>query len=450
MPKRNQNIPREETPAVDDVQDNSREDGTAMLKRMPVWAYTIIGVFVLVVVVIGGFELTYAGKIYPGVSIDGVYVGGLNQSQAIARVQARAAAYSGGYIPVANGPTVIQVPLGGISLKYNAGQSAQAASNFGRTGNLLDQLHEQVRSLFDRPTSYTAYSYSDNALTAYILRIDNAIDTPDQDASLAFNGTEATANASVTGTRLDLGLMTEDLQNRLADTSQTSVAAPVYQQAPAVTTAAVEASIGQIAGYLSHPVTLTYLGQNQNISQDTIISWIQVTNHAVPPFLQSLNLADIYPPAATASLSLDQDAIAAYVSNLAQRIDQNPLNATVSYTNGNLSVVSPSQSGLSLDQQGAVNGIMNALTNPGSDRTVALNMTSSTADVTSTNLASLGITTLLASGQTYFPGPRQAVSRTSGPVRPDTTICLSRPVKSSTLAPSWVKSMLRPDTCPSW
>jgi|GEM_PF-375908 len=361
---------------------------------------------VLVLIILGAvsFEIAYAGKILPGVTADGVGVAGLTPAAAAARITAQAAKFDEQQLTVAYGTTELRIPVAGLAPSYNATKAAAQAAAYGRTGNLAARLHQQLRTLFGRPTTYAVYSFDASRLTPYLLQLDNSITTPVQNAGLSFNGDHAVVSNSATGSRLDIGALATDIAGRLGATSTATITAPVYQLAPGLTTPAVATVAAAANTYLSGPLTLSYTGGTQAVSQQTLVSWLQVTSGKSNSFLSGLNLAGVTPPPVVAVLGLDHDAISAYVAGLASQLNQPAKNAQLAMQNNQLTVVAPSQNGVTLDQNAALSAITASLTKPADDRTVSLNLASTPAAVNENNLASLGITQLISEGETYFPG----------------------------------------------
>jgi len=96
---------------------------------------------------------------------------------------------------------------------------------------------------------------------------------------------------------------------------------------PSWTTAPLQAAIKQIDAYVAGPITVNYAGINRQIDQQTIISWVQVGAKPTHQFVNSLNLADLFPPPPAASLGLSPKSVEQYVADLAHGIDQTAQNA---------------------------------------------------------------------------------------------------------------------------
>jgi vancomycin resistance protein YoaR len=376
----------------------------AVVRRAPLPLRLAGSLVVPAILLAGSFELVYAGKIFPGVSADGVYLGGLSQDEAESRIAARVKEFGEHVVTISNGDTNLRIPVASLNVTYDAGKAAALAYNFGREGGLGAQIHAQARALLGHLTPLAVYTYDDERLIPYIVDLDDDVTSPVENATLSFNGDVAQVTPSQTGSRLDLGRLIDLINDRLATTSADTIAAPVYQIQPDLTTAPLAAAVSQMSDYLSGPITVSYNGTDRQIDQNTIISWIEVSANPARPFTESLKLEDLNPPPPRANLELSKVAVQEYVADLARGIDQTAQNAALSMQSGQLSVVQPSQDGVNVDQAAAVDGIMAALTKRGDQRRVDLKLQSTTAEVNEDNLQQLGIKELIAEGETTFPG----------------------------------------------
>jgi vancomycin resistance protein YoaR len=404
MPKRNLISGGDEVPGFEDSQTDLQSEQVSLWTRIPLWLRVSGGLVILVLVVAGGCEVAYTGKIYPGVSVDGVYVGGLSQGAATASLSSRVNIYKNDSIQITGGGSNVTVPLSSLSLSYDTTATSKLAYGYGRDGSIWSQLHQQMRAFMGHITTFADYSYSDAALNPFLLNVDDTVATPVEDAGLTFDGNLAQVTPSQPGARLDLGQLTKLINDRLASTSDNSATAPVYHLSPQLATGPLQAAIGQITNLVSEPIMLDYDDTTKEIGQSTLISWMQAQGNTASPFLQTLDLNDIYPPLPTANLGLSRDAVAAYVTQLAKGIDKSAQNATLTMQNGQLTVTQSSVNGVALNQSEAIDDIISALSKTGTGRSVNLNIQTTTAAVSETDLPNLGITGLVSEGETYFPG----------------------------------------------
>ncbi len=373
-------------------------------QRSPSWLRALGSLVVLFVLLVGSFELVYAGKVYPGITADGADLAGVSQIEAAKRVRDRTTEFAGRVVTIANGGTNTRIPVSSLGVSYDAGKAAELAFGYGRQGNWAQRVHEQLRALFGRVTNISTSSYDSGKLVPYVVDLGDEVLTPVVDASLSFDSGRPQVTPASPGARLDYGRLTAMVADRLATTSTNTIAAPVYQLAPVLSTAALSAVTNQLGGYLDGPITLSYNGGPTTIGQQTIISWVEVGARPPKQFIITHDVADLYPPAAAANIGLSQKAVAAYVADLATHIDQTAQNAGLAMADGQLAVARPSRTGIKLDQSGAVAAINAALKKPAADRIVDLNLATTQADVNESNLDSLGIKEQISEGETYFPG----------------------------------------------
>ena len=382
-----------------------------MAVNLPIRSSQILAVAVAAVVIgaiaLVGFSAVYAGKIYPGVSVDGMYLGGLDKAAAEREIQTQATQYNSQQILVTYGGTSLTVPVSGLGVKYSTA-GVVAAIQYGRQGSLAEQLRARVRSLFGRPTVLADYSYSDAALAPVIAKIGDAVTQPVANAALSFSGGQVAVVPSQPGYRLDRGLLTEAIDNQLAGMNDQAVTANVYAVAPTIDEATLTAAKHQADAYVVAPITAQANGAAKLIDQPTILSWVDITATTAGSRSElGLDpLQSFYPPTEgpTVSLTLNHTKVAAYVAQMADALNRAPRNAVLSMQNGTLTVVQASQTGLSVDLSTATGQLMKVLDGSAAARTITLPTTVTQAAVNENNLASLGITDQISSGNTTFPG----------------------------------------------
>jgi vancomycin resistance protein YoaR len=374
-------------------------------RRVPAAVKILGGSLFVMLLVVGSFELVYAGKVYPGVTADGVYVGGKSMGDASTQIASGMTAFISTILPVTYNKTTLSIPVNKLKLTYDVPKVASASYSYGRTGNLWQRANEQLRAFVGRPTMYADYSYDDTVLTSYLMQASNEIATPAVDASFTIINGQPAVSPAVAGQRLDIGMLILTIEDRLGSTSNESIDAPTYALSAAVSTASLSAAAPEAKSDLTTPLQLTYGPTTQTVDQATIAKWLKI---AAPPqrnFFESNDLHDLYPATAVAAnLSVDSDAITTYINNLSSSVTKQATNAQLAMVNGVLTVTAPSQDGIALDTTGAVSAITDALKQVSGDRHITIAAKTTQAAVREDNLASLGITDQISEGETYFPG----------------------------------------------
>jgi vancomycin resistance protein YoaR len=389
--------------ANDTIDETTDTDQPVETKRLPLIVRFGGGVLVVLILLVASFELVYVGKVYPGVSADGVYLGGLSKASAGSALADKVTSFNGLTLPINYGSTTVRIPVNSLGVTYDTSTSATSAYSYGRRGSILQQAKEQARALFGRSTTFDKYSYDETALQPYISDIVDDVVTPVANASLDYVDGGVKITDSKTGDRLDMGQLVEMVQDRLRTTDVSALAAPVYQLSAIIGSDELKKTADQAGIYLSAPLQLKYGNSSREVTQSVIATWINVSQPPERDFLTTLKLEDLFPAPASLSLGLDKSLVTKYVADLASKVDQAPQNAGISMTNGQLAVTHPAVEGLQLDQTAASSAIITAIGLSG-NRNLTLKATVTQADVREDNLDQLGIKDLLSEGKTFFPG----------------------------------------------
>jgi vancomycin resistance protein YoaR len=362
------------------------------------------GIFIVGLLLVGSFELVYAGKIYPGVSVDGIYVGGMTKAVATARINDKIQDFSGHSLAITYGQTTLRIPVNDLGVAYSVSRGVNEAYAFGRTGGWTTIAHAHARSLIGRSTNIAEFTYADTRLFPYLSQVDDDLTQPVINATLAVSDNQAKVVPATSGTRLDIGRLTQAVEARLATTDIAAIAAPTYALKPTITTSLLAAATHTADIYLSGPITVTYNDITKAIDPSVMVSWLKVTQGKSTDLLTSYDLANVYPVVPPVAITLDNTAVAAYVAQLATHIDQQGQNAALSVVDGRATIFQPSRDGISLDQASAIKAIVAAASKPDTDRTVVLAVNIKKPDVNEANLNDLGINELISEGETEFPG----------------------------------------------
>lgn len=362
----------------------------------------------IVVAVVLAFIVSFLvnnNRILPGVSINGVPVGGLTREAAQYQLDQTLTQYQGKELLVEYNKTTLRVPVRGLKVT-SAENAVEEAYTYGRTGSLGDQLHARLRSLTARPTKVTGFSYDYSALTPYIQKVDSDVAQPVANATLGFSNGQVEVSSSKPGRRLDVGRLTQLVEQRLGSSSNGKIQAPIYLVKATVDEDTLAGAKQQASTLASSPLTVTAGSMNQVIDQATILSWVNVTALGHRTDMAVGPLGGFYPPIVEESvnLSVDPQRVQSFVDKLSKQISKEPKNAELGFAGDKVVVEVAGVDGVTLDVPKAAVQIEQALKQAGDNRTVALQATVVKPAVHEGNLGQLGIKELISEGVSYFPG----------------------------------------------
>lgn len=135
------------------------------------------GVLFMLLVVLSGvgaaasWQMWHAGRIFTGVSVDGVQLGGMTRSQALRHLQAQPAQNSLPVVSVTHSDKRWVLSTANLGGAVDLAVAVDAAYLVGRRGSLLPALHEQVRSAWRGHTITPPLTVDETLLRSEIQRI---------------------------------------------------------------------------------------------------------------------------------------------------------------------------------------------------------------------------------------------------------------------------------------
>ncbi|TAK89119.1 hypothetical protein EPO04_03395 [Patescibacteria group bacterium] len=361
-----------------------------------------LAVIVLSFVVSFGF---YSNRILPGVKVNGVNVGGLTKPAAQKLLEQELAQYQTKELLVQYNKTTLRIPISALKPQL-AGNAAEFAYSYGRTGSPGEQFHARARSLVNRPTMVTAYSYDSSALTPFALQVDEDVNKPVANAALSFDGGQVVVSPSQPGRRLDIGLLAREVGQYLGRSQDGLLTAPTYLVEATIDEDTLAAAQQQATKLTSAPLTVTAGSTSRTVDQSTILGWLSVTAQSYATDMATGNLMGFYrlPTEEVADSHLDPGRVESFAQSLAKSVNTEPQDAGLTIQDGKVVVASPSRDGLQLDVAKATQQIITALNQGTTGQTLALATKVAKPAVYEGNLDQLGIKELIGEGVSYFPG----------------------------------------------
>lgn len=365
----------------------------------------IAGAVALVaLMLIGGFNLLYVGKVMPGVRVNGVYLGGLSRDQALAAVRAETDKFATAVVPINYGDTTSHLDIKNLGLQYENDQAVDLALQFGRQGDLPTLLRHQARAMLGRTTNVASYDYQPAKLTPYLSHMAETVTQPVSNAGFSFEGATAIAHEGSAGRRLDVGWLTHLINHAIATASDQPLTAPIYTVAPTITAADLAPLRQTIATYSGGPLEVKAASRNVVVEPEQIVTWLSIFRPHAASFAQTGRIEDFYPLAREAEVRVDGEKVAAFVADLAKRTDQTPQDAQLTIDGERASVFRPSRDGYELNQTKAIEQITKGLAAEAEGRKLTLEVKVTQPLVREDNLNNLGIKELISEGVSSFPG----------------------------------------------
>src|SRR5215210_766987 len=175
-------------------------------KRIPIFpqivAAFISGITLFLGIVILwtlGYQLFYAGRIFPGVSVAGVDLSGMAPSDAAVKLNQALAFSTSGKILFRDGEKAWIATPAQLGMVFDPSSSARTAYKLGRSGGLFGALSGQIRAGGAGVHIPPVIVFDQRVAFQYLNQIATQINQPVVEASLDLEGTNVVAQPGQVG-----------------------------------------------------------------------------------------------------------------------------------------------------------------------------------------------------------------------------------------------------------
>jgi len=367
-----------------------------------------LGVLVIAFLIIAiGLPLMYQGRVYRGVVVHGVNVGGQTKAAALAKVKAADAKYVNEPIVIKSGTATVRVLPGDMGLVPDSEAAVKQAYAYGRSGGGLQQWKAMIRSMLGRTTTVGVVTINPDKLAAYTNGFADDVAVPVQNAKFNISGTNVAVQSAVTGKRLDMLGLVNALRWHIATGSTAEIKLPVTTTHPIIGEDELVLLKDKVSKYVAAPITLTSPDKSKTVTlnQSDIVAWLGASRTGITDIIQAPSLDIIlHTSNVPIQIGLNTNQVDEYVATLAKDVNQEPVNAVLGNSGGKVVIAKPAQNGLKLDVAKTSEAVKAVLDKPADQRNVTMVASVAKAEVREDTLDALGLKDVLSVGQTFFPG----------------------------------------------
>ncbi|MFN8434101.1 MAG: VanW family protein [Anaerolineales bacterium] len=347
-----------------------------------------------------GYQLAYAGRIFPGVTVAGVDLSGLSPSEAAVKLSHTLSYPNTGKVLFRDGERVWVASPAELGMVFDPTASANAAYEHGRQGGLFASLSGQISArglgmdvapvvIFDQRVAY-----------AYLQNIASQVDQPLAEAVLRVDGTNVIAEPGRVGRALNLDATLIYLGSQLQSFRDGEVPLVIQETTPLLLDVTPQADVAR--AMLSQPFTMTLPNVGSGDPGPWTFDVPVLANMLVFNKVDSGGVPQL-------QVGLDTNALRKSLSELKVVVDREPQDARFLFNEakGQLEAISASTIGRAVDVEASILAINGALQR--GEHSVNLVVAEKQPAVTDQATgADLGIVQLVATQTTYFYGSSEA------------------------------------------
>jgi vancomycin resistance protein YoaR len=356
-----------------------------------------VAVLVAVALSIGGFlysfDQTFAGRIYPNISVRGVPVGEMSTAEARELIEAHYAAFLEQPIILTYDTTIWQPTLAELGVALNIDAAVARALAAGRSNSLPENLREVAAVWQDGLELPLHMTIDQQTLQQYIVARAAEVDRPAVDAQLLLRDAAPVAVPAVSGRQVLVNQTTEEIVAALQTLAPQTVVMRTRELLPTLRDGDITAAQREVDTFLQGPIT--FVGHNDQTWEWTIAELadlIQVQRERRPD-----DSSD------TLQVSIDHEQIRARLRELAVESTYGGSYPRLDWNGGDLRIIEPGNPEYRIDEAQTEYMISDALSSS-TDRTIELPFYEDNPPIHAGNLDELGITELVAAGRSDFTG----------------------------------------------
>src|SRR5215207_10530658 len=372
-------------------------------KRIPIFpqivAAVISGITLFLAITILwtlGYQLFYAGRIFPGVSVAGVDLSGMTPADAAVKLNGTLSYPLSGKILFRDGENVWMASPAQLGMVFDPSSSAVTAYKLGRSGGLFGALSGQIRAGAAGIHVPPVIVFDERVAFQYLSLIASQMNQPMMEASLKVEGTNVVTQPGQVGRELKIDATLIYLAAQLQTFSDGEVSMVVQEIQPQVLDVSAQADAAR--QILSQPLTLNIPNASGSDSgpyvyTPEVLATLLVAQRVqdgdqqgVQVVLSPRGLRDLLVPVKTQADRLPSDA--KFIFN-----DQT----------GQLDVMQESSVGRELDIDASIKAINEAVSRGEHSVSLVVNEAQPRVAATATG-QELGITQLIWSETSYFYG----------------------------------------------
>jgi vancomycin resistance protein YoaR len=351
---------------------------------------------VLLVAVVIGFNISFADKIYPRVTVAGVDLSGMEPAEAASLLEKRLQFPSQGKLLFRDGDKIWLTTPSQVGFYLNPQTTASAAYQYGRNGRPSTRLFDRFKSWYLGTSLPPMYVFDENTAQVYLEKIAPQTDIQKVEASLSVDGVEVVVRPGQIGRHLNIPATLEDLREQLQTMRDSEIQPVIVEDSPVILNVGEQAEIAR--QILSQPLKLTV----PDAQEDDPGPWTFEPD-ALAQMITIERIKD--PEGERYQVGLQTDGLSSFLEGIAPQLALNRENARLIFNDETrqLEVIEPAVIGRSLNVAGTVEAINQKLL--AGDHKIALDLEHTAPQVGDDATAEqLGISELVSSQTSYFYG----------------------------------------------
>ncbi|MFC1640579.1 VanW family protein [Patescibacteria group bacterium] len=272
-PKKKKNVAQPQK-----VTTKKKEEAGTVSNTVKIISYSVGTIWVSAIVVLSAglvYSVVYANSTFPGTNLAGENLSGMSRSELQAEVQDQLTDLRKQQWDFDYESESYTAKSGRLGLQFQTDTTINEIWSYGRSGNFLVNVGNQLVGLFGDPEFKVQYNIDQEQLNTYAEdHLADVVEKP-TNADLAINESMVVQHVpAVNGRRIDQPYLLIDLDAAIQSGSNPKIDLRTYETEPEITNEKAQASTAEVISLLSDSITLTNEDSAWTIEPEQIATWI--------------------------------------------------------------------------------------------------------------------------------------------------------------------------------
>ncbi|MGH2561648.1 MAG: peptidoglycan binding domain-containing protein [Thermomicrobiales bacterium] len=253
---------------------------------------------------VGLYGFVHTDRIYEGVMIGNIPVGGLSQAEARSRIEDRYAEYLTSSVPMTGDGQVFTVSPRRAGMSLDSRTTAEAAFNFGRSGPIWERAGNWVQAALGDRLIEPVYAVDERRLDSVLIDIAHEVTRPPVNAAVAMSGDDGPmVRPEEPGVAFDLTSTRTRVLQRFSAFSTEPVSMVLPPVMPDVTASSLTTGLQGAQAAVASPLVLSALDTSWTVATSDLKRIVSV-------------------PSEGGEVRVDRDSLLSLIQNIAAEIER--------------------------------------------------------------------------------------------------------------------------------
>lgn len=347
------------------------------------------------------FNISYADKIFPNILINAEDYSGLAKEEAYVKMENAIKNVYGQKLAFTYNNKKYQADLLRLGASFYTNKTVDSAFDYGRGENMFWNIREQIALINSKKDFPVEFEIDKTKLENFISEAMLEIESPPKNFRYKYIEGKFIPFTAETGIVIDRDKMINDIKDNLKSLKNDPVKIELAKKEPEIKEDLDRRALSRAENILNKKVVLKYNSSLWEVQKEDFALWLNFDSVENPDNKEKNILG----------IRADKEKIKDYFMSLIPQINRAPVNAQLEFKNGKVDVFSLDQDGISLQMEKSEKEIEKNVFIPdnyedNSEKEIEIRLITESIkpEITIESIDNMGITALLATGESNFSG----------------------------------------------